>query len=334
MIDANQKLVRQMTDGWSESTRPILSKRSMSRVQPATLITYLKAIVLFVSSVDMQRQRGIFPSHPHRVQSKEEVEMLAANHAYTLPDGEVRGFHASFGFFFPWCDRSRLTAELKGIEKCSPSTPTTPMTYAMVIAMAVYARATLGLPQAVGVVIGFFGLLRSAEILRVRACDVMLRGGATALTTIRLLSTKSGREQLVQFAANSVPELMLVFLLQQPGTSRYQPLFGFRKYSELYKLFLNFRVHFRLIIHLTPHSLRAGGATHLRLQGWQLAIITEIGRWETMAVARTYIDVVFTLLPECRLAEAAIAPTHEAALRPMLADNFFNAVQGAVGHGR
>ena len=170
VINERQTTLRQMTESWTEPTRPILSKRSMSRVQPATLITYLKAILLFAASVETQRQRGIFPSHPYRVQSKEEVEMLAANHAYTLQDGEVRSFHASFGFFFPWCDRSRLTAELKGIEKCSPSTPTTPMTYAMVIAMAVYARATLGLPQAVGVVIGFFGLLRSAEILRVRAC--------------------------------------------------------------------------------------------------------------------------------------------------------------------
>ena len=50
----------------------------MSRVQPATLIVYLKAILLFAASVETQRQRGIFPPHPYRVQSKEEVEMLAA----------------------------------------------------------------------------------------------------------------------------------------------------------------------------------------------------------------------------------------------------------------
>ena len=309
------------TRDWPRRTQPWTGKRSLKRVKPATLVTYLKAINAFVLSISDMYHRGIFDGQIH---CTADVEDLAAHYTEQLPDGDVRPFHSAFGFFFSWCDRTRLTAELKGVEKESKSTPTTPMTYAMVIALAVYARATLGLPQAVGVVVGFFGLLRANELVKVKAVDVVLRGvGACKMTTIRLLNTKSGREQSVQFAANSVPELMLICLLRMPTTTRYQPLFGFRSYSELYKLFTNFRLHFRITLHITPHSLRAGGATHLKVQGWSLVMIMEIGRWESMAIARSYVDFVFTILPECTRAEAQMAPTHEAALRPMMVDNFF-----------
>ena len=321
MIAQGVHQLQHYTRDWARRTQPWTGKRSLKRVKPATLVTYLKAINAFVLSVSDMYHRGIFDG---RVNCTADVEDLAAHYTEQLPDGDVRPFHASFGFFFSWCDRSRLTAELKGIEKTTTTNPTTPMTYAMVIALAVYARATLGLPQAVGVVVGFFGLLRANELVKVKAVDVILRGvGACLMTTIRLLNTKSGREQSVQFAANSVPELMLKFLLGRPTTTRYQPLFGFRSYSDLYKLFTDFRLHFRITLHITPHSLRAGGATHLKVQGWQLVVIMEIGRWESMSVARSYVDLVFTILPDCARAEAQMAPTHEAALRPMMVDNFY-----------
>ena len=289
------------------STRPYITERSQHQVKPGTFIQYAKALLPFLEFVNrsVDDLDGLTDA---------DVEERGVEYAIQCADAQLRVFHSAFKHFFPDLRFKRITAELKGLEKKFPSTPTTPLTYPLLIALVVYTRAVFGLSQAVGLLVGFFGMLRAQEIIRIRSVDVMLRGGHVQLTTIRLLITKSRREQIIQFAPNSVPERALAFLLRHNPHGIYGQLFGFRRYTDLHGVFVSFRLHFRCFLHLTPHCLRSGGATFMRLQGQTLPVITEVGRWDSPAVCRGYIDVAATLLPECLAAEASVYPKNEGAL--------------------
>lgn len=270
------------------------------RVASGTLLLYLAAVLPYVNHVN---NSSLSPTI-------HELAFQAGEYSQNLRDCDVRVFHSGFSHFFPFVDRARITAELKGVEKCTPKNPTTPFTWKMMISLSYFARQTLGLPQAVGVIVGFSCLLRTAELIRVRVLDIIFRGGHVARTTIRLGLTKNNREQVVQLEPNSLAERALRFLL---GTSpdKYTPVFGFRDYRDLYKLIIDFKKHFRLTLPLTPHSLRAGGATHLKLRGFIVAVIAEIGRWEDLRTAKGYIDIVFNILPETLVVEGRVWPTNE-----------------------
>ena len=283
--------------------RPLATRRSVQRVQPGTALLYLAAVLPYVAFVNASTLNP----------SQYELAFFAGEFSQDLRDGDVRVFHSSFVHFFPMIDRSRITAELKGVERCTVKTPTTPFTYKMMISLAYYARQTLGLPQAVGIIVGFSTLLRSVEIIKIRVLDIIFRGGHVAKTTIRLGLTKNNRECLVQLEPNSLAERALRYLLGQ-NPDKYVPLFGFSSYRDLYKCILNFKLNFRLRLHLTPHSLRAGGATHLKLRGFTVQVIADIGRWEDLRTAKSYIDVIFNILPETLVLEGRCWPTVETAL--------------------
>ena len=102
------------------------------------------------------------------------------------------------------------------------------------------------------------------------------------------------------------------------GPHQTGPLFGFAKYSELYQLFKQFRLEKHIGINITPHSLRAGGATYLRQLGHLLPAIADAGRWEDLKTAKGYIDLLFTVLPDTVATEKFLHPTHESALAPLL----------------
>ena len=96
-------------------------------------------------------------------------------------------------------------------------------------------------------------------------------------------------------------------------------LFGFPDYRSVYELILAFKEYFAIPLHITPHSLRAGGATYFKMQGMRVAEIQELGRWETEKSAKQYIDVLFNVLPEVLALESRVWPNTEAALAPWLA---------------
>ena len=96
-------------------------------------------------------------------------------------------------------------------------------------------------------------------------------------------------------------------------------LFGFKNYQEIYKIVNEFNYHFNVNIHITPHSLRAGGATHYRMQNVPMNEICIIGRWSDESTAKKYIDPVFAILPETIDAEKRVKPRELTALNPYLA---------------
>ena len=244
---------------------------------------------------------------------------LAGQYCQEMSNSDVRCFTSAIKFFLPWTPRERITAELRGVEKSQPTTPTTPITLPIMIALAVFASVKLGYEFGCGIVVGFFGLLRANEIINVVGMDVIKRSAYCKATTIRLGKTKNNREESVQFGENSVAERALLYALQKNGHIPGKKLFGFRKYSELYKLVAEFNAAFKVNVHVTPHSLRAGGATHYRMQNMSIEDISMIGRWSNMSTTKSYIDIVYALLPETIEAEKQVVPRELTALEPFLA---------------
>ena len=122
---------------------------------------------------------------------------LAGQHCIEMSNSDVRCFTSAIKFFLPWTPRERITAELRGVEKSTKTTPTTPDTLPIMIALAVFASMKLGLEFGCGIVVGFFGLLRANEIIGVIGMDVITRNEYCKATTIRLGKTKNNREECV-----------------------------------------------------------------------------------------------------------------------------------------
>ena len=126
-----------------------------------------------------------------------------------------------------------------------------------------------------------------------------------AKKTIRLGNTKSNREKYVQVMPNSLAERILRFCAQ--GRNADNLLFEFKFYQEVYGTIETFSAFFNILLHLTPHSLRAGGATKRRLVGDNMVKIQEEGRWEHMKIAKSYVDVVFAH-EQCDITRGKSAP--------------------------
>ena len=80
-----------------------------------------------------------------------------------------------------------------------------------------------------------------------------------------------------------------------------------------------FNAAFNVNVHITPHSLRAGGATYYRMQNMSIDEICIIGRWSNVSTTKSYVDVVYALLPETIEAEKQVKPRELDALAPFLA---------------
>ena len=292
------------------------NSRSNSRVADSTILKYGALVVAFCIRVNSELPL-IGPL------TDDKLAYIAGVHACAISDTDLRNFHAGFKFFFPWIDKTRVTAELKGLERERSPVPRNPFTACLLLALAFFTRQYYGLPQAVGMCVGFCGLLRPSEILRVRAIDVILRTAFIRVTTIRLqYRTKNGRQRTAELDPNCVGELALKFLLMNFTHGPYSPLFGFDNYQHLYKIIDHFRRHFHLSLLLTPHGLRSGGATHLKLQGLPMEQIMFRGGWSDFQTARGYIDLIFNLLPEVLQAEQSATPNTRHALKSFLADSF------------
>ena len=80
-----------------------------------------------------------------------------------------------------------------------------------------------------------------------------------------------------------------------------------------------FNAAFNVNVHVTPHSLRAGGATYYRMQNMSIDEISIIGRWSNVSTTKSYVDVVYALLPETIEAEKQVKPRELHALAPFIA---------------
>ena len=107
--------------------------------------------------------------------------------------------------------------------------------------------------------------------------------------------------------------------MQLAGCLPGKPLFGFTKYSQIYAVVRDFNMHFGVSIHIAPHSLRAGGATYYKMQNMSLEEIALIGRWSDFSTAKSYIDVVYAILPGTIEVDKRVGPRELDALEAFLA---------------
>ena len=300
---------------WRPGLRPHCSMRATGRVQPSTILLYAAACLLFIAFCNLKGNlvwQG----------TSDDLAYYAGEYAVTLENSKVRGFHAGLQHFWPFLDKSRVTAELKGVEKCTPKVPTTPMTFLLATAFASYVRRTVGMPQAVGILVAFGTLLRTAELVKIRRSDIIWRSQYVVRTTIRLGETKNNREQVAVLEPNSIAERALKFLFKSGTCHPFGPIFDIPNYQTFYKLMIDFKNHYRINLHFTPHSLRAGGATNLKLRGYTHSEICDAGRWSSLATSKSYVDVIFNSLPETIQIQNRVTPNGEWACRNFLAPAF------------
>ena len=173
---------------WPYWLRPISSTRADSRVQLSTFTRYATVLLLFLLAVNATVD--CFYRRDYSVLNEQLIGFLAGQHCLGLKNHDVRAFSSAVRFFIPYCPKDRISAELKGVEKSTPTTPTTPITLPILVALTCFVGIKLGWAQACGMIVGYFGLLRSSEILRITGQDVILRTRYNKVSTIRLGKTK------------------------------------------------------------------------------------------------------------------------------------------------
>ena len=102
----------------------------------------------------------------------------------------------------------------------------------------------------------------------------------------------------------------------------FGPIFDINSYSVLYRYVNEFKQHFNVNLRFTPHSFRAGGATNLRLRGFTHQQIQDMGRWQSENTAKSYVDVVFNILPETIQIEQSVSPRGQGAIADILSAPF------------
>ena len=138
--------------------------------------------------------------------------------------------------------------------------------------------------------------MRTCELIALRASDVIIRGPGVAKTTILLHQVKNNREHVVELPPNSPGELALAWLLKFSNSG----LLFQENYASVNRMLKTFEAEHHLSLNLTPHSLRAGGATALKLAGKSVVFIMEQGRWASLDTVRGYLDVLFLRMPPVR----------------------------------
>lgn len=148
-------------------------------------------------------------------------------------------------------------------------------------------------------VLGFHALLRTGEILSVRAADVLIGSDAAI---VRLRSTKTSR----RFSANdaiSITDGIVLELLRHlcliRREQRCEQLPLWNGTAQAFRVrFARLCEHYGLQSHnFRPYSLRRGGATALFQNSGSMEATLTRGRWESSRVAKVYINDAMSYLP-------------------------------------
>ena len=259
----------------------------MGRVARATLGKYAKAVLPYVKFLNKHDLFG----------TVQDMEGAVGMFLPDVPDSQLRMLSGGMRHFFPFVGKTRISADLKGMEKQNERRPRTPASRRLSRGFTRFVWEQTSFSQGTGVQTMFDAKLRTCEALKVKASDIIFRNHRIKNTTIRLGRTKNGREQAAVLDPDCLAEKMLRVLVRH-SRDRAAPLFNFGSYARVHKLCCQFKARFGLTIDFTPHSLRAGSATDDKLCGMTLGEIQYRGRWESVATAKGYVDVVYAILPE------------------------------------
>ena len=186
----------------------------MGRVARATLGKYAKAVLPYAKFV---AKNGFFTS----------VEQMEGAVGLFLPevrDADLRMLSGGMKHFFPFVGKTRISADLKGLEKTNERRPRTPASKRISRGFTRFVWEETSFAEATGVQTMFDAKLRICEAIKIRAIDVIFASDSVKNTTIRLGKTKNGREQAAVLDNGCFAEKMLRILIRC-SRNRQKPLF-------------------------------------------------------------------------------------------------------------
>ena len=179
-----------------------------------------------------------------------------------------------------------------------------PLTAEIVYAIANFALDRGQIMFAAMLLLGFFGLLRTGEMLQVCSKDLLI--GSTS-GICRLVDTKTGKRNMATEVVSIEDDFSLQVLktASQVHPSRRTPIWSFSasSFRNTFNWYLNY---FQLGPHgFRPYSLRRGGATHIFQVTGSMEVALVKGRWGSSRVARVYISDGMSFLPSLTFSRAS-----------------------------
>ena len=174
-----------------------------------------------------------------------------------------------------------------------------PLTRAIIYPMVMYAIAHDNVVFASMLVLGFFGLLRTGELLQLCSRDLLI-GEKQGI--ISLKDTKTGLRNAAQETVALDDPLALEILRALVDIKLRQSLEKVPIWTKSAQAFRNEFAHhckkFKLeSSKFRPYSLRRGGATHLFQETGSMEVALLKGRWASNKVARIYLSDGLSFLP-------------------------------------
>ena len=286
--------------------RKTLGSLKSLTVQPATKARYTKGLDLFFSY--LREERLSLPT------KRDKMDQLCSDyleHLWSSGEGRatannfmaaIQDFDPKLKHCLPGSWRLLRTWTTQEVPNRAPPLPE-PVLKAMVGWCFFHKEYKFG----ISLLLGFFGLLRTGELLGVQAFQVhMVSCKKPAVISLGL--TKSGRRQgaAESITISELPVLQflwlwktqakpLEFLTEKPHAWRAK----FAECLEGLKLTpWNFR----------PYSLRRGGATFYFLKTGSLDRVLLMGRWTAVKTAKIYINSGLALQAELQIPPRLLSP--------------------------
>ena len=216
---------------------------------------------------------------------------------YLVADA-LSGLH----FYEPWTKRQlpnswRLFSVWRKLEIPSRAPP---LTEDLIRGMATYALEHDDLTWAGIFLIGFYGLLRTGEIMKLAATDLLVSGNHLIIS---LQQTKTGKRkgchEVIHIDDIFTIEVASALIALRRAQNRANCSLWMFSGTAFRKRFVYYCHKFGLESHgFRPYSLRRGGATwHFqKTRSMESALL--LGRWESAKVARIYISDGLSFLPQ------------------------------------
>ena len=209
----------------------------------------------------------------------------------------------------PWVKRNIPMAwKLFGVwRKLESPGRAPPLTKDIIYSWANYAIEHHDIIFASLVLIGFFALLRTGELLQVCAKDLLIDDTNGIVT---LYGTKTGQRdnvgEMVSFDDFLTIETLRTVQQIQKERQLYNVPLWHRSAQCFRSQFQRYCDRFDLLQHqFRPYSLRRGGATWIFQKTGSMEVALVKGRWSSNRVARIYISDALSYLPGLTFTEAA-----------------------------
>ena len=225
-----------------------------------------------------------------------EERWKAGSPQYLISDA-LSGLH----YYEPWTKRQipntwRLFSVWRKLELPARAPP---FTAEIIRSISSYALAHHDLFFAAIMLLGFYGLLRTGELLNLTTADLLVNSNHLIVS---LQNTKTGKRKGCQEVIHVSDEFTIEVISAVMDVRESQGLQNMPLWSHSAS---SFRKRFTFYCHkfglqqfsYRPYSLRRGGATHHFQMTRSMESTLLLGRWESVKVARIYISDALSFLP-------------------------------------